>query len=289
MNKLLLPVYVILFLLICASIGFSASRVFDLKYRPASEVAETVREILEPGSKVVAVDHALLVEASSEELDLVETLIERMDQKPHMLRVFVDQGRSDQQETSVVGGSGRFESGSTQIRIGRDHVPADRGVGNVIIDGEHGHVNLSAQQQSLRQSRQVSQYLVVLEGHPARIVVGQSVPFTAQLRSACRRHGYLIENIEYQNIDTGFEVVPDLYGKQVHLVIRPFMAFLDSSSPREIVFQELATQVRIPVGTWYDLAGSELRQNDLIREILASGHQGRGVESLIRVKVDIQN
>ena len=176
----------------------------------------------------------------------------------------------------------RLVFGSGQRRSGPD------GGSQVVIRSDDGRLRLKAKDESRLEKRQVSQYLVVMENQPARITVGKSVPFTESLHAVCRRHGVLLESIDYRDVDTGFEVYPEVYGEQVQLDIRPFMAFLNPRDRRQIVFQELATKVRVPLDSWFDLGGHMSSQNDVSREIMATGRQEADRQSSVRLRVEIQ-
>jgi len=139
------------------------------------------------------------------------------------------------------------------------------------------------------EDRQVSQFMVVMEGSPARISVGNSVPFTSQMRRYCRQNPTYVESIDYHNVDTGFEVLPEVYGETVQLEIRPFMAFLNPQDTKEIIFHELTTKVRLPLGAWYDLGGQMSTKDGLSREILGFGSQSASSGNSIRVRVDPEN
>ena len=125
----------------------------------------------------------------------------------------------------------------------------------------------------------------MMEGTPGRIVIGKSVPLTRELRLACRRHGIVLAAVEYQDVDTGFEVFPEVIGNSVRLDIRPFMAFLNGRKPESMVFQELNSRVLVPFDQWFDLGGHMAQQSEVSRRILETGQHQTELESQVRVKV----
>lgn len=278
----------ILALLVCCVLAAqapAAMQIFALQHQPAGELAEMVRNLVGPEAKVAAHENTLVVNASPAELAEIAKLVESYDRVQRMLRVTVEQGRVDKEQAREINTSGRLSDGSVRVGVGardRDETSSVR------IDSGRNQVNIRARDSLTREKRQVSQFMTVMEGSPAQISVGRAVPFTSQMRSYCRRHPGFVETTVYQNVDTGFEVLPHLYGDMVQLEIRPFMAFLDERNPRQIVFQELSSQVRIPVGAWYDLGGVTGTQDGLSREILGMGSTSVESQHSIRLRVDPQ-
>ena len=261
-------------------------RIFELKNRPAGELAEMVRALVDDGAKVVAHRNTLVINASPAELNEIATLVASYDRVQRMLRVTVNQGRRLDDHTREVNTSGHLRSGSVAVDLNGP----DRGDGgSIFITSGGNRINVQAQGDLLQDDRKVSQFMTVIEGYPATITVGRAVPFTSQMRTYCRQHPAFVETIDYQNVDTGFEVLPEIFGETVQLEIRPFMAFLDSQNLNQIIFHELATKVQLPLGTWYDLGGQMSTQDGLSREILGAGrHSSEGGNS-IRVRVDSEN
>lgn len=263
-------------------------RIFELQHRPVGELAEIVRTLLSEEAKVAAYQNTLVVNASPAELQEVARLVATYDRAKQMLRVTIEQGKSSLDAKSDIGVSGKIQDGDTRIVLGRSGERLTGSDSLIKINSSNNHLNIRASDNSYRESRQVSQFVSVLEGEPALISVGRAVPFTSQMLSYCRRHPEFIETISYQNVDTGFEILPVMYNDMVDLEIRPFMAFLDSRNPQQIVFHELSTKVRIPAGAWYELGGHMQTQDSLSREILGAGKGNAENDSSIRVRVEPQ-
>ncbi|NJC88631.1 MAG: hypothetical protein FIB02_08885 [Desulfuromonas sp.] len=274
-----------------ASAGFAETRIFDLNHRRAADVAEAVRTVLGDEAKVTAVDRSLVVNASAAELTGVAELISRLDRPARMLRVYVAQDQQDRSQVNSFGGSIEASSGNSTVIIGGRPTahPPTHGGATVVLGGDHGMMVGSAQTGSRVESRRSEQFLVTLEGSPARISVGRRIPFTEQWLVLTRRHTQIVDSTRYETVDTGFEVVPEFVaGNQVELAIHPFMAFIDPRHDREIRFLELTTRVRIPMGEWFDLGGTMSGKDEVSREILATGSKGQGEDGHVRIRVELQ-
>ena len=283
--------FVVAAIFLLTGIVFSAQamaemRIFELQHRSAAELAEMVRELVGEGAKVATHNNKLLVNASAAELAEIAELVASYDRIQPMLRVTVNQGNRLDDHNREVSTSGRLHSGSVVVGL---NGPEWGDGGSIFITSGDSRVKMQAQDTRRLEDRQVSQFMTVMDGYPARISVGKSVPFTSQMRSYCRQHPTYVESIDYHNVDTGFEVLPEVYGETVQLEIRPFMAFLNTQNPKEIVFHELTTKVRLPLGTWYDLGGQMSTKDGLSREILGSGSHSSTSGNSIRVRVDPEN
>ncbi len=275
-------------LLVPASRAAAEFRLFELQHRQASELIDTVRSALSDSARVSAYRNVLMVNAEAEEMRAVTELIAMFDKASAMLRITVEQGRSDVQQDRNIGGALRVEQGPVTVRAGRAPAP---GVGVGRIASEDAAASLSINASERRNSQQTSQFIMVMDGEAARISVGRLIPFTSRLRLYCRRHAGCIERverIEMQKVDTGFEVAPRSQGDRVELDIRPFMAFPEGGHGEHVVFHELATRVVVNYGEWLDLGGQLATHDDLGRAILEQGSESVVSQTSVRLRVDRQ-
>lgn len=285
--KIHLLLAVALLLLLFSAMGALAeTRIFDLSHRRAADVAEAVRTALGNEAKVTAVDHSLVVNAAPHQLAAAVELIRHLDHPPRMLRIYIAQEREQTGQGANFDAAGRVSIGSSTVVIGRPDIQSRGGAS--ILMGDDDRLRVGVASSSRREVRNVEQFIVTLEGNPARISVGKRIPFTERWLMLARRHAHVIESIHYESVDTGFEVQPELAGGQVLLSIHPYMAFQDPRRPREIRFQELATRVNIPLGQWFDLAGTMAGHDEVSREILGAGRQSGSERGSVRVRVELQ-
>jgi hypothetical protein len=270
-----------------ASPALAETRIFDLTYRRAAEVADAVRTVLGDDAKVTAVDRSLIVNAPPHELAAAGELIKRLDHPLRMLRVIVGQSRTQTETGTGFTAAGRVSTGDATVVIGRPDAPPHGGATVILGDGSD-RLRLGAQSSSYRETRSAEQFVVTLEGSPARISVGKRIPFAERWLVLARRHARVVESVHYESVDTGFEVAPELFGDMVQLDIRPYMAFQDPRRPREIQFQELTTRVNVPLGQWFDLGGTMASRDEVSREIIGAGSRGGGGDAVVRVRVELQ-
>lgn len=257
-------------------------RIFTLQHKPAAELVEMVRQLVSENARVAAHRHTLVVNSTPAEIEEVARLVESFDRAQVMLRITVDQDNINDSTTDTLVAGARIRSDSLRVNVGQPAQSDSR----VVVRLDDGSVSVSGHASSSTEKRHVSQFLNVMDGSPAYITVGRAIPFTSELRYYSRRHPRFIESIEYRNVDTGFEVLPEVNGNMVNLEIRPFMHFLDPQNDNQIVFHDLATKVRVPLGTWYDLGGLAEGYDDLSREILLIGSGSGNQTHKVRIRVD---
>lgn len=263
-------------------------RIFELQHRPVAKLAEMVRSLLGEEAKVAAYRNTLAVNATPAVLDEVARLVASYDRARQMLRITVEQGKTSLVREHGVSVSGRLQEDGTRVVFGPSGQATQGNNSSVFIGPDRNQLNVRGRSDSERDSRQFSQFISVLEGEPALIRVGRAVPFTSQMLSYCRRHPRFVATTTYEHVDTGFEVLPEVYQDMVELDVRPFMAFLDPHNPQQIIFHELGTKVTIPFDAWYDLGGHGQLQDGLSREILGGGKGSTKTASSVRIKVESQ-
>ena len=263
-------------------------RLFELQHRPVGELAEMVRSLLGEEARIAAYRNTLAVNATPSALDEVARLVASYDRSKQMLRVTIEQGKTFSENERAVSASGRLKNDDNRVVFGSPGRNSLEDGSTIIIDSGQNRLKARGTDSRFRESRQVSQFVSVLEGEPALVSVGRAVPFSSQMLTYCRQHPGFVATTSYENVDTGFEVLPTLYNGMVEMEVRPFMAFLDRDNPQQIVFHELATKVNIPVGTWFELGGHVQTQDGLSREILGAGRGSAQNGSSVRVKVETQ-
>ena len=263
-------------------------RLFELQHRPVGELAEMVRSLLGEEARVATDRNTLVVNASPSALDEVARLVDSYDRSKQMLRVTIEQGKTFSGHERGVSTSARLQNDDSRIVFGPPGEKSPEGGSTIIVDSGQNRLKLRGTDSRYRESRQVSQFVSVLEGEPALVSVGRAVPFTSQMLTYWRQHPGFIATTSYENVDTGFEVLPTLYNGMVEIEVRPFMASLDRDNPQQIVFHELATKVNVPVGAWYELGGHMQAQDDLSREILGAGRGSMQNGSSVRLKVETE-
>src|SRR5690606_36428064 len=94
-----------------------------------------------------------------------------------------------------------------------------------------------------------------LEGEPAFIRAGQSVPVPSR-NTVITRNGVIVQNsTQYQDAGSGFYVVPRLSGDRVSLMVAPRLSEVGPGRVPTIDVQDVQTTVSGRLGEWLDIGG----------------------------------
>ena len=209
--------------------------VLTLKYRNAEQVLPILRPLLEPGGAVSGMQNQIVLRASRRNIDEIRRVLVSIDSQPRRLMISVRQDTADN-----VQGRGASVGGSISSRGGAD-------IRARVFD------NRNSSDESM------SQRLQVLEGYPATVNIGQSVPVTTRSTigsvTGANQGGMVSEITTYRDANTGFEVVPRLSGDMVQLEISPRRETLSGAGPGSISSQRITTTASGRLGEWFELGG----------------------------------
>ncbi|HEX4797817.1 MAG TPA: secretin N-terminal domain-containing protein [Burkholderiales bacterium] len=226
--------------------------IVPLKHRTVDQVLPILRPLLEPGGTISGTQSTLIVRTSPRNLAELKQVLANIDKAPRRLLISVRQDASIARERREAEVSGTLGTG--RVVIGSGSPANERGVTARITDTG------SSSESGLVQQIQV------LEGSPARIQTGQSVPVVNRTVTPGPRGTVASESVIYRDVATGFEVVPRVVGDRV---------MLDVSSQRETPgaagsadVQRMASTVSGRLGEWIELGGivqeESSRQSDLL-------------------------
>ncbi len=238
-------------------------RTFDLHNRSAEEMIPLIRPLADPGAAVTGTGYTLIVRSSPENLNAIADTILELDTAPERLMITVRQGGGTGDEGRGYGLSGRAGSGEDRARV--------------------------RVYQSERETERASvQRLTVLEGHWARIRVGQEVPFIRQMIVEQGNHAEVRTGVDYRDVTTGFEVRPRVSGASVTLEIRPFSARVSPRGGGMIDVEEISTTVAGPIGQWIPLGGVSEESSRRGSGIVYSTRRESNREHQVYLKVERQ-
>lgn len=259
--------------------------VITLKHRPAQELVPVIRPLLGPTDAVSAIDYRLLIRASPKRLADVERVVQQLDVAQRNLTLTVRQGSQAENRDTSQGLSG-------EVDIGRDaRITLPRGTNDdrgAVIEGQSGDARLRYQTRAERGSASDhrTQTLRVQDGKPAYIRLGQSVPHVKRIISLSGRQLAITQGVEYQNVVTGFEVLPRVQGERVQLEITPRLSSLADPASGLANFQELRTTVNVRLGEWVDLGGISGAGENVRRAIVESATAGSTEQRSVWLKVE---
>lgn len=278
-----IPVLLLVFAFLLAPIHAlpDEARVIQLKHRPASEVLPLIRPLLGPDDVLTGMDFRLIIRTSDQNLKEIERVLAQVDTARRRLRITVEQAAAGDR-------AGTSQSVTGETRIG------DRA--RVILpSGPAENGGLVIQKDGLRYqtSRRTSvthgastQTVLTMDGQRAYIRVGQSIPHVRKILSLSRRHAVLVQDVELQDVTTGFDVLPRVRGDRVLVEITPRLSSLSNPAAGLADFQELSTTVETKPGEWLDLGEILGNRDEVNRAILESATTTTGERRTVRIKIE---
>lgn len=260
-----------------------ALKIIPLQHRSAEELIPAIRPLLGPDEAVTGIRYQLFLRASDASQREVECLVQTLDQPRRNLRVTVRQGLAQDADSAGQGISGAMGSAGVRIVV-RDQRPVRGGlvVGGSGEDSARYRVYRSAGSQR----QETSQFLNVLEGMPAFIRVGESVPYVQRFLALAGRRITVVEGVQYQDVVTGFEVLPRVAGDRIELEIAPRLSFIGNQGTQVVNFQELRTTVSVSSGEWVDLGGATANRDEVSSAIWNAASTRSGERRTIMLKAE---
>lgn len=219
--------------------------VIPLRHRAVEQVVPILQPLIDPGGALSGMGDSLIVRSSPENIEQLRQVLSAIDTAPRTLMISVRQGNR---------AAANLRGAGVDDRMDREHDA-------------------------------VLQRVKTLEGNPAHIAIGQSLPVPSGY-TAVTPGGVVIQNtVTMQDYATGFTVLPRLSGDQVTLEIV-------TAKDRAIGYsgaaqtQGMATTVSGRLGEWIDLGGVG---QTIVRDerTIASGMaEARDRTATIQVRVD---
>jgi hypothetical protein len=256
--------------------------VLPLHHRLAEEVIPVLRPLMPAQATLSGLGNQLIVRTTPDNLAEIKALLGSLDRAPQRLLITVRQDLATASTAREQALSGHYRDGDV---AGALEDPG-RGGARVTVRGADGSISYRDLDTRSSEGSRNEHRLQALEGRPAYISTGQSIPIPERTVWATPHGAVAQESVYYRDVASGFYVVPRLSGDLVHLDIHPRLEGLDPHNPGVIDTRSLATTVSGRLGEWIALGGldqSEARDTRILAG-RARGHAG--AQGQIWVKVE---
>ena len=230
-----------LLLWLTAAVADYPLEIIQLHGRPVEEVIPIVRPFIAPGGSVAGMGDQLILRTSKQNLKEIRRILEHIDRPPRRLMISVRQGARSLEQHGGVAADVRIEGDGGSIGVGRP--PAEEGIRLRGIGG------------STRSDLNLSQRIQTLEGRPAFIATGRSVPVTGDRFVAGGPFPAYGERTYYRDQTSGFYALPRLNGDRVTIEISPRIERRGSVGG-EYDWQQSRSVISGRLGEWIPLAAS---------------------------------
>jgi hypothetical protein len=235
--------------------------VIQLKYRTAEQMIPTLQPLVESGGGLSGMQNTLVIRSSRRNIEQLRQVIATLDRMPRKLLISV---RNDISATSDRRGAS--VSGT--------------------IGGRDPRIDANVYDSRSARDERVASQVQALEGSPAYISTGQSVPVQGSVVSSTPYGSSLENTTTYQNISSGFYVTPRVSGDRVFLDISTQSAFPGRYGPGSANVQQIANTVSGRLGEWMPLGGIDQSAVRSQSGVLYGSSAARSATSSVWVKVD---
>ena len=254
-------ILVSLMLLLFSAPVWAELEIIALKHRRVEELLPIIQPLLDKGDVASGMNYQLILRTSPRNLAQIRELLESLDIAPRSLKITVMQNVDSETVARLAEASGSVGL-SRETRI---TVPGSGNNSGLNVELGQGQDKLKAHvisTRSLEDDRQTQQ-LRVLEGNRALVRSGQSVPVPQRQVIQNQWGTQVIDSTQYQEVGSGFYVLPRVNGDRVTLEISAQNDSLapNSGSNPTMRIQQTSSVISGRLGEWLEVGGSGQRKN----------------------------
>jgi type II secretory pathway component GspD/PulD (secretin) len=208
--------------------------VIELKRKTADQVLPTLLPLVEPGGTLTGMNNQLFLRASPRNRAEIKKAVAALDTPTRRLVIRVSQNRNS--EDNARGGE----------------------AGGQVVLGSTRRANVEARVWDTKSVRgeSAAQMVQTIEGSPAFIQVGRSLPIPMRQVVIGPGGAVINETVLYKDVGRGFYATPRLNGERVTLDITQHADSQTGYGRGTIDTQRLSTTVSGRLGEWIELGGS---------------------------------
>jgi len=257
--------------------------VIPLQKRMVDEVIQIIRPLVAPGGTVTGMNNQLIIKTTPSNLAEIKQVLKRIDHAPRRLMITVKQnvaGDSYLREDSL---SGKYSSGDVQLKTGHDH--SSEGL-SVSAGDKDSNIRYRTLNSTSRTDDRNTFRVQTLEGQPAYINQGQSIPVGSSTTVITENGVVVNQSTDYYDVGSGFYVLPRLNGDQVTLLAATELSSIKPDGHATTRVQGLETTVTGRLGEWMELGGIDQSFNRGRRQNFTSSNiHGQELRTIL-IKVD---
>lgn len=251
--------------------------IIQLNNRPAEEVIPIIKPMLKPNDAITGSGYQLFLRTDANTLSEITRLLKVMDKAPRNLIISVRNNVDIGSESTDFNVSGNYEIGDdTQVVVG-DRPPREEGTRVRINKNER------------EQENDTKHMVRVIEGGEAFIAAGEIRPYEHRTIIRHRNGVSVYDNVDYQDITSGFYVTPRLTGNgDVSLQLKPHYRSVSDENRGTIDVQEADTMITAKLGQWIQIGGVDTEAKSKDKGILSTSRSKSDRTSSIYVKVEVE-
>lgn len=284
MRKQLLQALLILIMSVSPALAESMKiEIIPLKSGLVSDIVPIIKPLVVEGGTVTGMNNQLIVKTTPSNLKQIKSVLAQIDRAPRRLMISVKQNVDGNLNRSESGLSGRYNSGNVKFES------PDISNEGTIIQGKDSDGNVIRYRTLETRSRLEDKNtfrIQTLEGSPAYINTGQSVPIPTQTTVVTGGGVVVNDGVQYREVTSGFYVLPRLSGDNVTLMVSPQLSRVSPNQAAVFDVQNVETTVSGRLGEWIPIGGATQHFNDNSRRNTISTKRRGQEQRNVLIKVE---
>lgn len=223
--------------------------VIDLYARDADEMVRLLRPMLAPGGSIRGFRDKLVISTTPQNLADLRRILEQVDAPPHQLLITVRQDGSSQSVERNLEISGSVGGKHARVTV-PERLP-DASAGAQVRGGDSNRVDVRIDSNSSDVAGGSRQTFRVIEGEPAFIAMGESVPIQVQSAGGNSQG----RPVEYHNIVSGFYAVARLQGERVTIRLASRADTIIDHRTGAAHIERISSVLSGRLGEWIEVGG----------------------------------
>ena len=248
--------------------------VIPLNHGTTDQIIPVIRPLLAPGGTVSGMNDQLVVKTTPANLAEIKQVLQSIDRPLRNLMITVQQGGD--MSTAVRGGgvSGNYQNNDVRLSGG----------GGSGMEGNVIRFNYDNRQANTNSNNTYS--VRTLEGEPAFIRTGVSVPVPNN-NTVITRNGVVVQNsTDYRDADSGFYVLPRINGDRVTLMVAPRQSSVNPGVVPTFNVQNVSTTVSGRLGEWIAIGGLDSSESRSGSSLSGANRREVNDQRSVLIKVD---
>ena len=224
--------------------------VIELYARDADEMVRLLRPMLAPGGTIRGFRDKLVISTTPQNLADLRRILNQVDAPPRQLLITLRQDVSSQIHDRELDVSGSVGGERARITV-PPNSPSGVSPGAAKASSGADHVEVQIGSLSSDRSGGSVQNFRVIEGEPAFISVGESVPIRVQSASGNVRGG----PVEYHDVASGFFAIARLRGETVTIQLASSADTVIDRKTGSARIERISSVLSGRIGEWLEVGG----------------------------------
>ncbi|MBF8269154.1 MAG: hypothetical protein HW386_863 [Gammaproteobacteria bacterium] len=259
--------------------------VIPLQNRPLEQVIPIIQPLVGAGGSVTGMNNQLIVKTTPANLAEIKEVLRNLDTPMRRLMITVRQDVDGNMVRNRSAVDGSYTTGNVSIGTGGPG-RGERGAEVSATDADGNTIRWRGVSTQSNRTENNDFRVQTIEGEPAYIQTGQSVPIANQNAYVTGNGVVVQDTVEYHDVTSGFYVIPRLSGNNVTLLVSPNLSRSQPQQGGAFEVQNIETTVQGRLGEWISVGGVNQTYNQGGTSVLDNTRRRGGELRSVLIKVE---